>query len=146
MLASSFQVLWAPETSFLELLEPSLWGDGNQAVCTLYTSPSSPLIGSWAKAQGDTAQAVSRSTCLFLMFLRMSVREKKPRHLHLGEVRGGVCVQGGQAQSGLRAGRGQAEHSFQRLLSPPHHILGQPHPSEAAHSRAGCDCRDENLY
>lgn len=95
MLASSFQVLWAPETSFLELLDPSLWGDGNQAVCTPYTSPSSPLIGSWAKAQGDTAQAVSLSTCLFLMFLRMSVREENPPSPPGGgEKKGGVCVGG----------------------------------------------------
>lgn len=69
MLASFFQVLWAPETSFLELLEPSLWGDGNQAVCTLYTFPTSPLIGSWVKVQGDSAQAVSVFTSLFLPYV-----------------------------------------------------------------------------
>lgn len=69
MPASSFQVLWAPETSFLELLEPSLWGDGNQAVCTPYASPTSPLIGSWAKVQGETAQAVSLFTSLLLTYV-----------------------------------------------------------------------------
>lgn len=91
MLASSLQVLWAPETSFLEFLQPSLWGDGNQVACTPYTSPSSPLIGSWAKVQGEEkAQAVFLPTSLFPEFLRMSAREKKNRHLHLGEARGGV--------------------------------------------------------
>lgn len=91
MLASSFQVLWAPETSFLEFLKPSLWGDGNQAACTPHTSPSSPLIGNWAKVQGEKAQALSLSASLFPVFLRMSVKGKKTRHLHLGEAGGGVC-------------------------------------------------------
>ncbi|EDL08515.1 cDNA sequence BC094274 [Mus musculus] len=136
MLASSFQVLWAPETSFLEFLKPSLWGDGNQAACTPYTSPSSPLIGNWAK--GEKEQAVSLSTSLFPMFLRTSVRGKKNDISTWGR-QGEVCV-GGQAQSGLCAGLGPAEHPFQRLPSLLHPILGHTQPSEAAHSRAGCDC------
>lgn len=97
MLASSLQVLWAPETSFLEFLQPSLWGDGNQVACTPYTSPSSPLIGSWAKVQGEEkAQAVFLSTSLFPEFLRMSVREKKKKKPDISTWgrRGEVCVGG----------------------------------------------------
>lgn len=139
MLASSFQVLWAPKTSFLEFLKPSLWGDGNQAACTLYTSEQ-PL--NWQLGEGTGREGTGCFLLRFpLPYVSLSVREKKKqtRHLHLGEGRGGVC-RGDRLGLGCVQAWGQAEHSFQRLLSLLHPILGHTQPSEAAHSRAGCDC------